>query len=425
MDTVFLENLFISDHLDQKGARASDILELYPLCGKKKDLKLNYQSLEFVDEKSIKGKDFLWIRALPSLEGERFHIEIKKVKTKGRNSATKERIVCRSLNQVPFQINGVFSLYSILERGDELRIGHNKIVISEAQIQQIDDEKIALPAIKSNLSVLIQGETGTGKTRLAKEIHEKSGLKGNFVHLNLTSYSENLLESELFGHKKGAFTGANEDKIGAIEAAKFGTLFLDEIDSISIELQTKLLLFLDNKNFRKVGCVEEKYSNARIILATGRNLKNMVERGEMRKDFYFRLTAGHFVKLKPLRDETCEIEKFCHLISLENNFYLSPKLLEFYKTYPWPGNYRQLKNHLLKKKVFLKGRKMEFDSHDDALLVSSSDLVSLECHNERIMTMKEIKIIHAKTVYAKLQHNLSTAAKALRVSPKSLRLLVA
>src|SRR5690606_7820887 len=175
----------------------------------------------------------------------------------------------------------------------------------------------------------------------------------------------------------------------------------------------------------KVGCMKENYSNARIIFATGRNLKNMVEKGVMRKDFYFRLTAGHFVQLKALRDDSDEIEKFCHNISIENNFYLSPKLLEFYKTYPWPGNYRQLKNHLLKKKIFLTGRKMEFDAHDDALLVSSSDLLSLETNEEKIMTMKEVKIIHAKKIYARLQNNLTTAAKMLRVSPKSLRELVA
>src|SRR5690606_12983163 len=119
--------------------------------------------------------------------------------------------------------------------------------------------------IQSNLPILIEGETGTGKTTLAKSIHQMSERSGEFVHVNLSAFSENLMESELFGHLKGAFTGAYNDKKGAIERANNGTLFLDEIDSTSIAVQTKLLLFLDNYKLSPVGSGVMKKINCRIL----------------------------------------------------------------------------------------------------------------------------------------------------------------
>ena len=157
--------------------------------------------------------------------------------------------------------------------------------------------------INSDLKILISGETGTGKSHLARKVHEKSGRLGEFVAINLSSFNPQLIESELFGHKKGSFTGAIHDKTGAFSMAKNGTLFLDEIDSLPLDLQTKLLTFIDNKKFRRVGDTKEESINTRLIFASGRPLEQLVEQGSFRKDLFFRLKSGHSVEMASLRND--------------------------------------------------------------------------------------------------------------------------
>ena len=136
-----------------------------------------------------------------------------------------------------------------------------------------------------------------------KKIHRDSGKVGRFVHLNLSSFSRELVESELFGHTKGAFTGAVLEKMGAIKEAHRGTLFLDEIDSIDLEIQTKLLTFLDHGEYRQVGGGVQK-SSVRMIFSTGReNIKNLVEKGKIRLDFYYRIKNSLVINLPNLRDD--------------------------------------------------------------------------------------------------------------------------
>ena len=168
----------------------------------------------------------------------------------------KSRYLLKSCHQIPFRINGSYCFEAFLERGDIVEIGFNRLQFlkSNTQLKVLSEEHLIPDSIiQSQLNLLIEGETGTGKTTLAKKIHEKSGRSGRFIHLNLSSFSSNLIESELFGHIKGSFTGATTNKTGAILEAHKGTLFLDEIDSLNLELQTKLLLFLDNYEVRPVG----------------------------------------------------------------------------------------------------------------------------------------------------------------------------
>lgn len=202
----------------------------------------------------------------------------------------------------------------------------------------------------SNQPVLILGETGTGKSFLAREIHKKSKQNQNkYIHLNIASLNKNLFESELFGHIKGAFTGALTSKKGFCEDVGFGSLFIDEIGELSLEQQSKLLTLIDEKKYFQVGsCIERKF-NGRLIFATNRDLKKMVSDGSFREDLYFRLRFFE-VELDSLRDKHNLFQIIIDEINTTKIRYNNMRVL-FPVTvlnklfeYSWPGNRRELKN---------------------------------------------------------------------------------
>lgn len=193
-----------------------------------------------------------------------------------------------------------------------------------------------------NLPVLITGESGSGKEVVAECLHKHS-LKSehNMISINCAALSSSLIESELFGHTSGAFTGAVKEKLGYFEIASKGTLFLDEIGELPLDLQTKLLRVLDKGEFTPVGSTVSKKTNTRIISATNRDLSKMVKNGKFRSDLYYRLHGVH-ISLKPLRKLK---ERIPFLISLflKNNYSLSEEALEFMSNLQWRGNVRELK----------------------------------------------------------------------------------
>jgi len=204
---------------------------------------------------------------------------------------------------------------------------------------------------KVDTTVLIRGENGTGKELVAKAIHFNSPRKsGAFVAINCGAIPEHLMESELFGHEKGAFTGAIERKIGKFQLANNGTLFLDEIAELKPEMQVKLLRALQEKKFTPVGSNREVKTNARIIAATNRNLEKMMEDQEFREDLFYRLNVMP-IFLPPLRDRYDDIpelavnflEKFSksHAKQIHS---IAPDCLDLMKNYRWPGNIRELEN---------------------------------------------------------------------------------
>ncbi|MES2801049.1 MAG: sigma-54 dependent transcriptional regulator [Bdellovibrionota bacterium] len=204
---------------------------------------------------------------------------------------------------------------------------------------------------KVDTTVLIRGENGTGKELVAKAIHFNSPRKsGAFVAINCGAIPEHLMESELFGHEKGAFTGAIERKIGKFQLANNGTLFLDEIAELKPEMQVKLLRALQEKKFTPVGSNREVKTNARIIAATNRNLEKMMEDQEFREDLFYRLNVMP-IFLPPLRDRYDDIpelavnflEKFSksHAKKIHS---IAPDCLDLMKNYRWPGNIRELEN---------------------------------------------------------------------------------
>lgn len=204
---------------------------------------------------------------------------------------------------------------------------------------------------KVDTTVLIRGENGTGKELVAKAIHFNSPRKsGAFVAINCGAIPEHLMESELFGHEKGAFTGAIERKIGKFQLANNGTLFLDEIAELKPEMQVKLLRALQEKKFTPVGSNREVKTNARIIAATNRNLEKMMEDQEFREDLFYRLNVMP-IFLPPLRERSDDIpelalnflEKFSksHAKQIHS---IAPDVLDLMKSYRWPGNIRELEN---------------------------------------------------------------------------------
>ena len=202
----------------------------------------------------------------------------------------------------------------------------------------------------SDATILVRGETGTGKELIATAVHNLSKRKnGPYIKLNCAAISETLLESELFGHEKGAFTDAKEMRKGRFELADGGTLFLDEIGDITPSLQVKLLRILQEQEFERVGGTKTIKTNVRLVAATNRNLESMVAKGEFREDLFYRLNVIP-VNLPPLReryeDVKLLIEHYLHKFMKEHrkNMSFSKQALEILLDYPWPGNIRELQN---------------------------------------------------------------------------------
>ncbi|HBM17114.1 MAG TPA: transcriptional regulator [Lentisphaeria bacterium] len=199
-------------------------------------------------------------------------------------------------------------------------------------------------------TILITGESGTGKELIAQSIHTLSGRKGPFVPVHCAALPSNLLESELFGHERGAFTGASERRKGRFELADGGTIFLDEIGEIDQVVQVKLLRILETRIFERVGGSESIQTDSRIVAATNRNLQEMVQKGEFREDLYFRLNVLN-IELPPLRQRKDDVpllsKSFIDFYSRENGKKIegiSAEAMNFMQSYDWPGNIRELRN---------------------------------------------------------------------------------
>ncbi|MBP9679806.1 MAG: sigma-54-dependent Fis family transcriptional regulator [Bacteriovorax sp.] len=409
-----------------KGVREDDefTLDLF------QDKKCTYRLKRFKYNISTASKfSFNYTQAmieLPFFENEFFEYELVLIKHLASNDYDeKSRYLFRSMGRSPFKLNGVQTFEAFLERGDVVEIGFNRIYFHRPKIHlKLTEENDLLnhlsdEGVKSGLNIMIEGETGTGKTSLAKKIHDNSFRKGKFVHLNLSSFSPGLVESELFGHVKGAFTGAFSEKKGAILEAHKGTLFLDEIDSLSIELQTKLLLFLDSHEFRAVGGSTHIKVDVRLILASGTKLKKLLDENKMRRDFYYRITSGIILNLHSLRDRPEKIRQFCLEFEVRHFCVISEDLIKLYEECSWPGNIRQLQSHLMKKMVLAAGKKIILEKDDYELLDGKSNVGIFE--NHQLKSLDRIKSDYCLNVFNKVGKNLTKSAKILEISPNTLK----
>jgi len=242
----------------------------------------------------------------------------------------------------------------------ELEQRHELVIGRTPAMQEV--YKIIGRVAATDATVLIQGDTGTGKELVAKTLHYHSGRGGPFVALNCSAIPNELLESELFGYERGAFTGANERRIGKFEAAAGGTLFLDEIGELPLGLQVKLLRVLQEREFSRVGGREAIRADARIVAATNQDLEAAVAAGRFREDLYFRLNVVR-ITVPPLRDRRADIPELIDFFVDKVNRTLGTSIVgvtdearDALVHHAWPGNVRELENTLLRAAVLARGR---------------------------------------------------------------------
>jgi two-component system response regulator AtoC len=295
------------------------------------------------------------------------------------------------------------------------------IVHSSAQMKQVLE--LAQAAAKADSPVLITGETGTGKELIAKALHSESGRTGPFLAINCSAITAGLLESELFGHKKGAFTGADREKQGLFTIAAGGTLFLDEIADLPLELQPKLLRVLQEGEIRKVGATRAEKIDARVVAATGCDLQEAVNRNRFRSDLYYRLAVVDIV-LPPLRERPEDILQLAEhfLLKLCRREGRAPLTLpdetrRNLSAYAWPGNVRELENYLEKALIFSQGKNLELPPLRTRQ--ASPGQFNPEEYSLKVAT-RRLEEEYIRKALSKTSGNRTKAAELLEVSLRSL-----
>ncbi|GMU98869.1 MAG: sigma-54-dependent Fis family transcriptional regulator [Ignavibacteriota bacterium] len=302
--------------------------------------------------------------------------------------------------------------------------GSENIVGNSAQLKRVLN--LANKAAISDSNILIEGETGTGKELLAEYIHKHSARKDKpFVVINCASLPDQLIESELFGHEKGAFTDAKNTKQGLVEIAHGGTLFLDEIGELSLSLQPKLLRFLENGEYRRIGGITTLTSHVRVIGATNRNLLEEADNKNFRKDLLFRLNVITLT-IPPLRDRKEDILLLANYFIKEKSPIRSPKHLsqeaeDMLISYSFNGNIRELEHIIERALIFAEG---DVIYPEDLNLPQSYQTPTRKHtdieHAEEILSMEELERWHIKKVLDKNRWDRTQTANQLGISPKTL-----
>jgi transcriptional regulator with PAS, ATPase and Fis domain len=295
----------------------------------------------------------------------------------------------------------------------------------------VDVYKNLARAALSASSVLIIGESGTGKELVARAIHENSPRKGKrFVAINCGALTDTLLESELFGHAKGAFTGAVQEKRGLLDEADGGTLFLDEIGDISPTLQVKMLRFLQEGEFKPVGSNENRKSDLRIIAATHRSIDEMIKQGKFREDLFYRLKVIE-IHLPPLRDRLEDLPDLVnHFLARFSESggkkisHVSPEAMELLKKHSWPGNVRELE-HAIERAIAMSKSSVLFPEDFSDFLVAGGAPASGEQGAEggavaRAASLEELEKEHILRVLRETNYNKSKASAVLGIDRATL-----
>jgi DNA-binding NtrC family response regulator len=306
------------------------------------------------------------------------------------------------------------------------RIGIHDDFIGESE--QIKKVKTLISVVSaSDMPVLILGETGTGKELTARAIHDQSQRSGNpFVVINASALQDTILESELFGYKKGAFTGAQNDKLGLIELANNGTLFMDEVGDMGLPIQAKVLRVLEAGTFMKLGDTKETRADVRFIFATNKELKTEIKEGRFRKDLYFRMNA-FIISLPPLREKREDIpllaKYFLDKYTRGNKRKrFSQEAIELLTSYGWPGNVRELANVIERAVLISAHEEIIVDDFPEAMLDVEPQDREQETLKSRdaILKLDRLGKEHIKRVLNSVGGNKAKAARLLGITRKTL-----
>lgn len=325
-------------------------------------------------------------------------------------------------DEVALHLSKIEALIQIRQAAQNASFAGPRWVGSSQESEKIRQEIASLRGEPG--PILIMGESGCGKEVASRLLHAQEG-RGPLISVNMAGLTESLFESEMFGHIKGAFTGADSNKIGLVEAAAGGDLFLDEIEALAPSLQAKLLRFLETGEFKKVGNKESQIASCRVICATNRDLSNMVKEGIFREDLYWRI-SGKKVNLQPLRNRRADIvdlaEYFLDCDRPKRNKKFSPDGIEALLNYQWPGNVRELKRvceqlSLISPLPLIRAADVKSILTISNISDSIGELDFTIGLNE-LVTRFEAQII--KKVLPKVQNDIDKASDVLKISRSSL-----
>lgn len=353
--------------LQEAFAKSEECVKLFPTVDAlRRELKVSFPDIVLLDQRLPDG---LGVDQIPAILEAAPDARVILMTAYGDAELIVRAIRQGAFNYIdkPFPLAGVRRM--VQQAKDSLRLSRKS---QESQYAPLDPMIGSSGAIASmtgtiqklagqaDLNLLLLGESGSGKEVAARRVHEQSGAKGSFIAINCAAIPEALLEAELFGYRRGAYTGAEIDKTGLIELAGEGTLFLDEIGDMALPLQSKLLRFLDTRSLRPLGASVEKSVSLNIVCATSVDLADAVARGAFRKDLFYRISIVPIV-IPPLRERGEDVlllaDYFVGLFARKRNRkprVLSNEVRALFVSYPWPGNVRELKN-LIERIILLSG----------------------------------------------------------------------